>query len=271
MNKYLELFRLENGIIGIVGVAVTAFIAVGTSIVDYWQYIIFGCITVILFIAGGNGLNDYIDREIDEVSHPERPLPSGRMEPQSALCVSVACLVLSFVSSFVQNVQCIIIVGIAIILMVLYETLLKQRGFIGNITIAVLTGMVFLLGGSIVFHMENCIEVAGMAALVTVGREITKDIEDMEGDEGRRTLPMIIGKKNAGIVAAVFYISGPILSILPIVDHSMGPLYPVVFVADAMFIYAAFILFNDPHRSQKTAKIAMMVALVAFILGAVKL
>ena len=166
-------------------------------------------------------------------THPERPLPSGRMEPKTALYVSVACLVLSFVSSFVQNVDCIVIVGIAIILMVLYETMLKQRGFIGNITIAVLTGMVFLLGGSIVFHMENCYEVAAMAALVTVGREITKDIEDMEGDEGRRTLPMVIGKKNAGIVAAIFYIAGPVLSVLPIIDHSMGPLYPVVFVADA--------------------------------------
>ena len=155
MNKYLELFRLENGIIGIVGVAVTAFIAVGTDMVDYWQYILFGCLTVILFIAGGNGLNDYIDREIDKVSHPERPLPSGRMEPKIALYVSTACLTLSFISSFVQNVQCIVIVGIAIVLMVLYETMLKQRGFVGNITIAVLTGMVFLLGGSIVFHMEN--------------------------------------------------------------------------------------------------------------------
>ena len=271
MNKYLELFRLENGIIGIVGVAVTAFIAVGTSMVDYWQYILFGCVTVILFIAGGNGLNDYIDRDIDKVSHPERPLPSGRMEPKSALYVSISCLVLSFVSSFVQNYQCIIIVGIAIVMMILYETMLKQRGFIGNLTIAILTGMVFLLGGSIVFHMENCIEVAAMAALVSVGREITKDIEDMEGDEGRHTLPMAIGKKKAGIIAAIFYIAGPVLSILPIIDHSMGPLYPVVVVADAMFIYAAFILFNDPHRSQKTAKYAMMVALVAFILGAVKI
>ena len=276
MNKYLELFRLENGIIGIVGVAVTAFIAVGTDMVSYWQYILFGCVTVILFIAGGNGLNDYIDREIDKASHPERPLPSGRMEPETALRISVACLILSFASSFVQlfngeNYPCIIIVGIAIILMVLYETMLKQRGFVGNLTIAILTGMVFLLGGSIVAHMENCIEIAGMAALVTVGREITKDIEDMEGDEGRHTLPMTIGKRNAGIVAAAFYIAGPILSILPLIEGSMGPLYPLVFIADGMFIYTAFILFNDPHRSQKTAKYAMMVALVAFILGAVKI
>ena len=271
MNKYLELFRLENGIIGVVGVAVTAFIAVGTDVVDYWQYVILGCLTVVLFIAGGNCLNDYIDREIDKVSHPERPLPSGRMRPETALYLGVSLMVLSFVSSFIQNYQCIIIVGIAIVLMVLYEAVLKQRGFIGNITIAVMTGMVFLLGGSIVGHMENCYEVAGMAALVTVGREIAKDIEDMEGDEGRHTLPMLIGKRNAGIVAAIFYIAGPVLSVLPIIDHSMGPLYPVVFVADAIFIYAAIILFNDPHKSQKSAKVAMMVALVAFILGAVKI
>ena len=271
MNKYLELFRLENGIIGVVGVVATAFIAVGTDITDYWQYVILGCLTVILFIAGGNCLNDYVDREIDKASHPDRPLPSGRMDPRTALYIGVTFMVISFASSFVQNVPCIIMVGLAIVLMVLYETMLKQRGFIGNVTIAVLTGMVFLFGGSIVFHMENCIEVAGMAALVTVGREITKDIEDMEGDKGRHTLPMIIGKRNAGIVAAAFYIAGPILSILPIIDHSMGPLYPVVFVADAIFIYAAIILFNDPHKSQKSAKVAMMVALVAFILGAVKI
>ena len=64
MNKYLELFRLENGIIGIVGLAVTTFIAVGTDMVGYWQYILLGCITVILFIAGGNSLNELA--EMDE-------------------------------------------------------------------------------------------------------------------------------------------------------------------------------------------------------------
>ena len=272
MNKYLELFRLQNGIIGIVGVAVTGFIAVGTDVVDYWAQILLGCVMVVLFIAGGNGLNDYIDREIDKVSHPERPLPSGRMEPKHALYVSCICLFLSFLCSIpLQNIECVIIGGIAVILMISYELLLKQRGFVGNITIAVMTGMVFLLGGSIVGHMENCFEVAGMAALVTVGREITTDIEDMEGDEGRHTLPMAIGKRNAGIVAAIFYIAGPILSIMPLIDHSMGPLYTVVFVADAMFIYAAIILFSDPHRSQKTAKLAMMVALVAFIIGKVNI
>ena len=40
-----------------------------------------------------------------------------------------------------------------------------------------------------------------------------------------------------------------------------------VIVADAVFLYCAAVVFNDPHRAQKSAKNAMIVALVSFILG----
>lgn len=270
MNAYLELFRLENGIIGIIGLVVTSFIAAGTDIVNYWQCIILGCATVALFIAGGNSLNDCIDKEIDKVSHPNRPLPLEKIAVKNALYLSITCLILSFILSIAQNPQSTSIVGIAIILMIMYEIILKQRGFVGNITIAILTGMVFLLGGSIVDHVENSVEIAGMAILVTIGREITKDIEDMNGDAGRRTLPMSIGVKNASVVAAVFYIAGPVLSIMPMIEGCSG-LYLCIFFADAMFIYAAFIIFNDSHKSQKMAKYAMVVSLIVFALGAINL
>ena len=270
MNKYLELFRLENGVIGIIGLLASAFIAVSTDLLDYWVNVIIGCAVVIFFIAGGNSVNDYVDREIDKVSHPDRPIPSGRLEPKKALYIGSACLIIACaLSFFLGNWLSIAIVVAAVILMVLYETMLKQRGFVGNVAIAILTGMVFLLGGSITGHVENCYYVAGMAALVSVGREITKDIEDMDGDAGRSTLPMRLGKRNAGIVAAIFYILGPCLSIVPMFLHTFNPLYFAVIIADAMFIYAAIILFDNPHKSQKIAKLAMFVALIIFILGVV--
>ena len=270
MNRYLELFRLGNGIIGIIGVFVSAFVAVGTGITDHIQNVLITCFITICFIAGGNAVNDYIDRDIDKVSHPERPIPSGRMEPKHALYAGVFALLLSCVLSvFLGSIESTAIVIIAVVLMFSYEMFLKQRGFVGNLTIGILTGMVFLLGGSITGHIENCFEVAAMAGLVTVGREITKDIEDMEGDIGRHTLPMAIGKKNAGIVAAAFFIAGPVLSILPLIEGTFSMLYLTVLIADGMFIYGAFILFNDPHRAQKIAKYAMLVALLAFVLGVI--
>jgi geranylgeranylglycerol-phosphate geranylgeranyltransferase len=270
MNKYLQLFRLENGIIGIIGVIVSSLIAAGAGIGDHLFNIAISCVIVIFFIAGGNSINDYIDRDIDKVSHPERPIPSGSIEPRIALYLGVVSMLIACVLSFLlKDPLSISIVIIAAVLMISYEMFLKQRGFIGNFTIAVLTGMVFLFGGAIVGRMDACYIVAAMAFLVSVGREITKDIEDMEGDVGRKTLPMIIGKRNAGIVAAAFYIAGPLLSIEPMIAHTFGSLYYVVILADAMFIYAAIILFTSPHRSQKIAKVAMFVALVAFILGAI--
>lgn len=270
MNKYLQLFRLGNGLMGIIGILVSAFIAAGPDLGDHWISLLISCFIVICFIAGGNSVNDYIDRDIDVTAHPERPIPSGRIEPRRALHIGICALALSSaLSILLMSWIATAIVVVACVLMVSYELFLKQRGFVGNLTIAALTGMVFLLGGAIVGNMTNSFTIAALAALVTVGREITKDIEDMEGDIGRKTLPMSIGKRNAGVLAAAFFIAGSALSILPMLEGLFGVLYYTIFVADAMFIYSAIILFKSPHNAQKMAKIAMFAALVAFILGVI--
>ena len=135
-------------------------------------------------------------------------------------------------------------------------------------TIAVLTGMMFLLGGAVVGDAADNVVVALMALLVSVGREVAKDIEDMESDEGDRlTLPMRIGPRKAAALACVFFVAGPVLSIAPMVWGSYGPLYYTVVVADAIFVYCAAVVFSNPHKAQKFAKLAMVVALVSFILG----
>lgn len=271
VNRYLRLFRFGNGVMGIIGLLVGAFMAAGLDLGDHVSNLIIACFIVIAFIAGGNSLNDYIDIEIDKTAHPERPLPSGEIAPKTALHLGVAGLAAACVLSLLLgSVTTTTVVIMAAVFMVCYELFLKQHGFVGNITIAVLTGMVFLFGGAVVNDIEANIIVAAMAALVSVGREIAKDIEDMESDEGRDTLPMRIGVKNAGIVAAAFFIAGPILSIYPFFADMLGMMYLLVLVADAMFIYAALIIFNSAHNAQKTAKIAMFVALIAFILGVIQ-
>lgn len=253
---------------GIVGVVVAAFMAAGTGIADEWTNLMISAAVVFMFICGGNALNDYIDHEIDRTAHPERPIPSGRMERRTALHAAMVMLGGSvIVSFFTVDLECIAIVVIACVLMVAYETVLKQRGFVGNVTIAVLTGMMFLLGGAVVGDAADNVIVALMAMLVSVGREIAKDIEDMASDEGRLTLPMRIGTRNAAALACVFFVAGPALSVLPMYWGTYGPLYYTVVIADLIFLYCAAVVFRSPHRAQKSAKLAMVVALVSFILG----
>jgi len=270
VNKYLQLFRLGNGLMGILGVLTGALVAGGLDLVDSWLSIVIASFVVVWFIAGGNALNDYIDRDIDIVSHPERPIPSGEMTAKKALYAGAFAFVLAIAASFfLWDIVSIVIVLIACSLMLSYELFLKQRGFVGNVTIAVLTGMLFLLGGAVIGNIESVIAVSCMAILVSVGREIAKDIEDMEGDEGRNTLPMRVGAKKAAVVASMMLLSGTILSVWPLITGVFGPLYYIIFAACAIFIYSSFVIFKNPHIAQKLCKYAMLVALAAFILGAV--
>lgn len=276
MNKYLSLFRFGNGVMGIIGVAVGALLAAGTDMVDYAAWIVLGCVIAVIFIAGGNALNDYIDREIDKTAHPERPVPSGVMAPETARNLGVGMLALAGVLSLAFGITgegggwtSTGIVLLCVVLMFSYETFLKQRGLVGNIDIAFMTAMVFMLGGSVTERPMDDAVFACMAFLVSVGREISKDIEDMESDKGRRTLPMSIGKDRAAIVAAVFFVLGPILSVYPIVFQDIGPCYYLVFIADAIFLYCAYIVRTDAHRAQKLAKLAMFAALIAFVLDVI--
>jgi len=59
------------------------------------------------------------------------------------------------------------------------------------------------------------------------------------------------------------------LSILPVIMNSFGPLYYLIFAADAVFIYSSYIIYRDARKAQKLCKYAMLIALAAFILGAV--
>ena len=271
MNAYLRMFRMLNAVMGVVGCLVAAFIAAGVSgMADHWTSVLVMCVVVFLFVGGGNSLNDSIDYEIDKVSHPERPVPKGEISVENArkfgIGLLVACVVASF---FTFDIWSIVLVAIAAVLMFAYETRLKQIGFAGNVTIAVLTGMVFLVGASVVGPWYENIYVCVMAAAVSVGREISKDIEDMAGDEGRNTLPMRIGAKNAATVALVFFLVGVVMSVIPIIQNSRSILYYVVLVADAFFVISAAKVHKDPHSAQRNAKKGMLFGLLAFILGAI--
>jgi geranylgeranylglycerol-phosphate geranylgeranyltransferase len=270
VNKYLRLFRFGNGLMGILGVIAGALIASGTDVVDHWYNVTIACAVVVLFIAGGNAFSDYIRRDIDKVAQPERPRPPGEMAPRTALAAGSVVFAVSIAISFLLwDILCVTIVIAACALMLSYELFLKRRGFVGNVTIAILIGMLFLLGGAAVFNIEIVIIAACMAVIVNSGREIAKDVEDLDGDEGRTSLPMPIGLRNACAVASVMLIAGPALSILPIITNSFGPLYYLILAADAVFIYSSYIVHSDARKAQKLCKYAMLVALAAFILGAV--
>lgn len=268
----LGLFRLGNCAMGALGALLAATVCVGINgLEDFAVEVILSMAVVVLFTAGGNSLNDYFDRETDKVAHPRRPIPSGGVKPSSALALSIVLFSSAQLLSFLVNMWSVIIVATSVLVMIGYERLLKAEGIAGNLAISWLTGALFLFGGAAVESLELAWILAALAFLATLGREIVKDIQDIEGDRGsRRTLPMRIGSKPAGIVGSGAFLAAVALSPVPYVLELLGWEYlPVVAAADAIFIYCALIHFKNPEKGQKVAKLAMFVALLAFLVGGI--
>jgi geranylgeranylglycerol-phosphate geranylgeranyltransferase len=268
VNPYVQLFRIGNCIIGVVGLILGAFIAEGFQIVDHATELILASVVVFTFIVGGNSLNDYTDREVDKKAHPNRPIPSGRISPRTALMISAIMFTISFIFSLTLDWISILIVSSAIGVMILYETWSKRVGLAGNLSISWLTGALFLLGGSVVGSPEKTVIFASMAFLATLGREIVKDIEDMEADFDRRTLPKRIGEKWAGVLGSLAFIVAVALSFEPFISRYLSTGYLIIVVmADAIFIYCSIVHFQNPTKGQTWAKYGMLVALLAFLIG----
>ena len=275
MAGLLRLARPLNCVMSAVGVGIGGIVAVGPAAWgEFARPLVLAAAAVASFTAGGNALNDIYDRETDRINHPERPLASGRLALRTALAfVGTAFAVAAILAVFINPFA----LGLVLLnagLMWSYEAALKARGAPGNVVIAFLVGSLFLFAGVAVFRssLEPLVRtgvLASLAFVTTLGREITKDIEDRQGDVDRRTLPHRIGVRRAGLVAGIALVIGAALSLVPLAFRVLSWGYVVlVLPADGMFIYAALQSAANPSRSQRVTKYGMIVALAAFLAGA---
>lgn len=274
MPGFLRLSRPLNCAMSAVGVAIGGAVAVGSAA---WgpsaEPLVFAALAAALFTAGGNALNDLFDVETDRVNHPDRPLVTGALTVGQARAFALGVFVVAAVFGALASVPALGVVLLNAALMYAYEARLKKRGFSGNLVIAYLVGSLFLFAGVAVFRGDAAPLVrtsllALLAFLTTVGREVTKDIEDMTGDVDRNTLPQRIGAKAAGRIAAAALVAGVAFSAVPWALGILHLEYAVIVIpADGMFIYAALHSAANPAQSQRVTKYAMVVALIAFLAG----
>jgi geranylgeranylglycerol-phosphate geranylgeranyltransferase len=255
------------------GVLAACVAGAGLNVVDLWLVVTLATLVGLLFGLASNSLNDYLDIEIDKVAHPERPLPSGLIKPRTSLGFSIimfgGCFILTYFLSTISGLVAFVMVFLATVLQIGYELGIKKKKAAGNILMGFQAALGFIFGGVIVGGLEATLVMAVSSFLAIVGREIIKDIEDIKGDIGRSTLPKILGSRNAGIFASFLVIVAVCISILayyPFQIFGLGYLVLVLF-ADGIFLGSIPLIFRNPHRARKLLKIAMLIAIIAFISG----
>ena len=274
MNPYLALTRPENMILTAIAVIAGSFIAAGPEIMDFQIEIAICCVCSMMLVGGGNALNDYNDRETDKENHPERPIPSGSISADTASVCAQALLgsgllILLFA---LENKMPFVIALIGIMLLIAYENGLKAAGISGNITVGLMSGAVFLFAGMAVNDPGPTLWMFGLAVLATITREIIKDIQDLEGDRDRRTLPANIGIENSMRVAILFLLIAIGLSYTAMnqFDGMASNAYlGGITLANGTMLFGIYNAKQEDYfGGQKNIKQGMGIAMLAFIAAA---
>ncbi len=244
--------------------------------------------------AAGYVINDYFDLNIDLINKPDKQVVDKTIPRRWTI---VFHLLLSFVGiaiGFYLDVTTkIIFLGFAHMvcaaLLFAYSLSLKKRLLLGNVLISLLTAWTVVVitwcetknllapdGVSTTKISRYTFLYAGFAFIISLIREVIKDIEDMEGDRryGCTTMPIVWGVNVSKVFVGVWLVV--LIALLVSVQFYvlqfhwwLSAAYGVVFVIAPLVVvfqklYTAHTTL-DFHRLSSRLKIIMLTGILSMI------
>ncbi len=191
---------------------------------------IFLTTATVMIAAGGYIINDYFDTKSDMINRPDNVVVGTDVSRGNALAWHLGLNIIACVLGAMVSLR----IGVWVFafffpfvsgLLWFYSSTYKKMFLLGNVIVALLTGLIPLLPvayeipGQMATDNEMIVKgeydlnllfywagAFGIFAFVTtIYREIIKDIEDIDGDReiGRSTVPVVIGVMASKIVIVV--------------------------------------------------------------------
>ena len=239
IKPYLQLLRVGN----LTFVAILLYVMekwVATPLLQLeqfgelmpWWILTLLIVSVVGIAAGGYVINDYFDVKIDRINRPDnlvvtriisRDAAMNLFYGLTAVGVIAGTVVAWWAHSWTLLFTYVVIPG----LLWFYSASYKRMFLIGNLVVAFASAIVPLLvaiaNADYLHHLyQNALAYSPIigelyvwtggfaifAFLLTLVREIVKDIEDIEGDREMecRTLPIVWGDKVAKIIATILLV-----------------------------------------------------------------
>jgi 4-hydroxybenzoate polyprenyltransferase len=160
-------------------------------------------LATVFVAAAGYIINDYYDIKIDAINKPERVVVGKAIRRRPAMFTH---MVLSFVGialGFWLSIPVGLINLGAVLLLWGYSARFKKMPLVGNVVVALLSASMLLVVAVYAGKLNNItISYAVFAFLISLIREIIKDMEDVRGDASFdcRTLPIVLGIRRAKYV-----------------------------------------------------------------------
>jgi len=158
-------------------------------------------------------LSDYLDRELDSIEKPHRPIPSSRIKPLEALIIGGIYAIIGSMFSWYLGTRNFILVFIVAILVLSYTSIAKSKGLLGHINRGVVTVVAYLYG---VFSSPHLLEalpvyiwfIMPVFLFHDANSNLVGAIRDMQGDRkgGYQTIPVKFGLKNSILISFILTI-----------------------------------------------------------------
>lgn len=184
----------------------------------------------VLIAAAGYIINDYFDLDIDQINKPEKVVVNSVISRRWVIfwhmflsLIGIYCSI--FALHFSEYWHLILANMCSVIFLWIYSTSLKKELLIGNVLISLLTAWVIGILYFSKYPLNNfpsshyssnqnvrffrlAILYAGFAFVISLIREVIKDLEDMEGDRkyGGRTMPIVWGVNASKVFISVWLI-----------------------------------------------------------------
>jgi len=194
-------------------------------------------------------LSDFLDRELDSIQKPHRPIPSGRIKPYEALVIGAVFAISGFFLSFLLTYKNIILVFVVAGLVFTYTKISKSRGLMGNINRGIVTVAAFLFG---VFSIDKSIQSIPIYIWILsfvflfhdTNSNLVGAIRDMEGDKkgGYITIPVKYGIKISVFISLVLTIIWLSLSLyLPYYYNFLKMEFYLIMILDVLILISLYI------------------------------
>jgi len=270
---FIKITRPVNVVITFLVVVVAILISQENDIEFY--KIIFSSITAALVAAAGNIINDIYDIETDKVSHPERVLILESLSKKEAIYFYNFLNILAIIIASRLSDILLLIVFISIIILYIYSYYLKKLPLVGNVIVAILTGLTFIYGGFVSDNPKAAIVPAVFAFLINLVREIVKDIQDIEGDSknGYKTFPIKYGVQKSKILILFIIVSLILYTLFPFITklYKIEYFLIVMLIVNPVLILSIKLLYDKEKNRFKIIsnllKVDMIFGLLAIYLG----
>jgi len=195
--------------------------------------------STICIAAGGYIINDYYDVKIDYINKPDRVVIGKSITRRYAILFHIVLSALGVLLGFYLSWKIAAVNILSVFLLWLYSNNLKRLPFVGNLTVAFLTGLsIFIVDLFYRTHNPLVIIYALFAFFMTLIREVIKDIEDLKGDNsfGCKTLPIVWGiRKTKILIYILLIVFGATVVVLNQLYKALPFKYHVIFLFIPLF------------------------------------